>query len=78
MQPNSFRFVNNYLVGRQATVDEFSEPLVKNESDSDRMMRLSAYVMNEYDDRLQEVERYKVKFQENKRFVDDAKKKSKV
>ncbi|RXH78722.1 hypothetical protein DVH24_002240 [Malus domestica] len=78
MQPNSFRFVNNCLVGFQATVDEFGEPLVKNESDSDRMMRLSTYVMNEYDDRLQEVERYKVRFQENKRLMDDAKKKSKV
>ncbi|KAM1807632.1 hypothetical protein ACFX11_030611 [Malus domestica] len=34
--------------------------------------------MTEYDDRLREVERYKVKFQENKHFVDDARKKSKA
>ncbi|XP_050139965.1 uncharacterized protein LOC126616047 [Malus sylvestris] len=42
------------------------------------MIKLSAYVMTEYDDILQEVKRYKVKFQENKQLVDDARKMSKA
>ncbi|CAN6698291.1 unnamed protein product [Malus baccata var. baccata] len=42
------------------------------------MMRLSSYVMAEYDDRLSEVERYKVKFKENKQLVNNAKKTSKA
>nr|XP_028954200.1 GRIP domain-containing protein RUD3-like [Malus domestica] len=78
MQPRSFRYVNNCLAGRRSTVDELGEPLDENESDSDWMMRLSSYVMTEYNDRLREVERYKVKFQENKQFVNDARKMSKA
>ncbi|KAB2615818.1 GRIP domain-containing protein RUD3-like [Pyrus ussuriensis x Pyrus communis] len=66
MQPSSFTYVNNCL------------PLAENESDRDRMMRLSSYVMIEYDDKLREVERYKAKFKENKRFMDDTRKKSKA
>ncbi|CAN6566775.1 unnamed protein product [Malus baccata var. baccata] len=66
MQPSSFRYVNNCLVGHRSTVDELGEPLDKNESYHDRMMRLSSYVMTEYDDTLREVERYKAKFKENK------------
>ncbi|RXH71007.1 hypothetical protein DVH24_015629 [Malus domestica] len=34
--------------------------------------------MTEYDDRLREVERYKVKFKENKQLVNDARKMSKA
>ncbi|CAN6544085.1 unnamed protein product [Malus baccata var. baccata] len=41
-------------------------------------MRLSSYVMIEYDDRLREVERYKAKFKENKQLVNDARKTSKA
>ncbi|XP_050141390.1 uncharacterized protein LOC126617379 [Malus sylvestris] len=78
MQPSSFRYVNNCLAGHRSTIDEFGEPLDENESNRDRMMRLSSYVMTEYDDRLREVERYKVKFKENKQFVNDARKTSKA
>ncbi|XP_050108338.1 GRIP domain-containing protein RUD3-like [Malus sylvestris] len=78
MQPRSFRYVNNCLAGRRSTVDELGEPLDENESDRDWMMRLSSYVMTEYNDRLREVERYKVKFKENKQFVNDARKMSKA
>ncbi|KAM2249543.1 hypothetical protein ACFXTI_004171 [Malus domestica] len=67
MQPSSFRYVNNCLAGRQSTIDELGEPLDENESDRDRMMRLSSYV-----------ERYKVKFKENKQLVNDARKMSKA
>ncbi|XP_050117600.1 uncharacterized protein LOC126595306 [Malus sylvestris] len=78
MQPSSFRYVNNSLAGRRSTVDELGEPLDENESDRDRMMRLSSYVMIEYDDRLREVERYKANFKENKQLVNDARKMSKA
>ncbi|CAN6701013.1 unnamed protein product [Malus baccata var. baccata] len=78
IQPSSFRYVNNCLAGRQSTVDELGEPLDENESDRDRMMMLSSYVMTEYDDRLRELEWYKVKFKENKQFVNDARKTSKA
>ncbi|KAM1787106.1 hypothetical protein FF1_037270 [Malus domestica] len=63
---------------RRSTVVELGEPLEENESDRDRMMRLSSYVMTEYDDRLREFERYKAKFKENKQFVNDARKTSKA
>ncbi|CAN6552475.1 unnamed protein product [Malus baccata var. baccata] len=76
MQPSSFRYVNNCLERRQSTVDDLGELLDENESDCDRMMRLSSYVMTEYDDRLREVERYKAKFKENKQLVNDARKTS--
>ncbi|KAB2617444.1 hypothetical protein D8674_013313 [Pyrus ussuriensis x Pyrus communis] len=36
-------FVNNCLAGHRATIDEFGEPLIENESDRDWMMRLFAY-----------------------------------
>ncbi|CAN6551873.1 unnamed protein product [Malus baccata var. baccata] len=78
MQPSSFRSINNFLAGRRSTVDELSEPLDENESDRDWIMRLSSYVMIEYDDRLREVERYKAKFKENKQLVNDARKTSKA
>ncbi|CAN6692581.1 unnamed protein product [Malus baccata var. baccata] len=78
MQPSSFRYVNNCLAGRRSTVDELGEPLDENESNCDRMIRLSSYVMTEYDDILLEVERYKVKFKENKQFVNDTRKTSKA
>ncbi|KAB2605354.1 hypothetical protein D8674_005071 [Pyrus ussuriensis x Pyrus communis] len=78
MQPSSFRYVNNCLAGRRSTVDELGKPLDKNESDRDRMMRLSSYVMTEYDDRLREVKWYKKKFKENKQLVNDARKTSKA
>ncbi|KAB2634503.1 hypothetical protein D8674_038359 [Pyrus ussuriensis x Pyrus communis] len=78
IQPSSFRYVNNCLAGRRSTVDELSEPLDENKSDHERMMRLSSYVMTEYDDRLLEVERYKAKFKENNQLVNDARKTSKA
>ncbi|CAN6553647.1 unnamed protein product [Malus baccata var. baccata] len=62
----------------RSTIDELGEPLDENKSDRDWMMRLSSYVMTEYDDRLQEVERYKAKFKENKQLVNDARKMSKA
>ncbi|KAB2635073.1 hypothetical protein D8674_025607 [Pyrus ussuriensis x Pyrus communis] len=77
-EPSSFRYVNNCLAGRRSTVDELGEPLDENESDRDRMMRLSSYVMTEYDDRLREVERYKATFKENNQLVNNAKKMSKA
>ncbi|CAN6727076.1 unnamed protein product [Malus baccata var. baccata] len=76
--PSSFRYVNNCLAGRRSTVDELGKPLDENKSNRDRMMRLSSYVMTEYVDRLQEVERYKAKFKENKQFVNDTRKTSKA
>ncbi|KAB2628783.1 hypothetical protein D8674_033578 [Pyrus ussuriensis x Pyrus communis] len=78
MQPSSFMYVNNCLAGRRSTVNELSEPLDENESDRDRMMRLSSYVMTEYDNKLREVERYKAKFKENNQLVNDARKMSKA
>ncbi|XP_050104814.1 uncharacterized protein LOC126584499 [Malus sylvestris] len=78
MQPSNFRYVNNCLAGRRSTVDKLGEPLDENESDRDRMIRLSSYVMTEYEDRLQEVKRYKAKFKENKQLVNDARKMSKA
>ncbi|CAN6541230.1 unnamed protein product [Malus baccata var. baccata] len=58
MQPSSFRYANNCLAGRRSTIDELGEPLDENESDRDRMMRLSSYA----------------KFKENKQLVNDARK----
>ncbi|CAN6694829.1 unnamed protein product [Malus baccata var. baccata] len=78
MQPSIFKYVNNYLAKRRSIVDELGEHLDENESDHDWMMRLSSYVMTEYDDRLREVERYKAKFKENKQLVNDARKMSKA
>ncbi|KAB2611045.1 GRIP domain-containing protein RUD3-like [Pyrus ussuriensis x Pyrus communis] len=78
MQPSSFRYVNNCLAGRRSTVDELVEPLHENESDHDRIMRLSSYVMTKFDDRLREVEQYKAKFKENNQLVNDARKTSKA
>lgn len=40
----SFWYVNNCLVGRQVIVGEFDKPLVENESDRDRMMKLCVFV----------------------------------
>ncbi|KAB2631577.1 GRIP domain-containing protein RUD3-like [Pyrus ussuriensis x Pyrus communis] len=57
---------------------QLGEPLDENESDRDWMMRLSSYVMTEYDNRLREVERYKAKFKENNQLVNDARKTSKA
>ncbi|CAN6695854.1 unnamed protein product [Malus baccata var. baccata] len=62
----------------RSTVDELGEPLDETKSDRDRMMRLSSYVMTEYDDRLREVKRYKAKFKENKQLMNDARKTSKT
>ncbi|CAN6678134.1 unnamed protein product [Malus baccata var. baccata] len=62
MQPSSFRYVNNCLTGCRSTVDELGEPLDENESDRDRMMRLSSFA----------------KFKENKQLVNDARKTSKA
>ncbi|RXH95442.1 hypothetical protein DVH24_007942 [Malus domestica] len=74
--PKNFGYVNNFLVGHLFTFDELGEPLAKNESDRDRMLKLFSYVSNgdrlviqvmtEYDDRLREAERYKAKLKENK------------
>ncbi|KAB2632514.1 hypothetical protein D8674_028761 [Pyrus ussuriensis x Pyrus communis] len=77
-EPSSFQYVNNCLAGRRSTIDELGKPLDENESDRDQMMRLSSYVMTEYDNRLLEVERYKAKFKENNQLVNDAKKTSKA
>ncbi|KAB2597148.1 hypothetical protein D8674_000068 [Pyrus ussuriensis x Pyrus communis] len=63
---------------RRSTVDELGEPLDENKSDRDLMMRLSSYVMTEYDYRLREVEWYKAKFKENNQLVNDARKMSKA
>ncbi|KAM1340529.1 hypothetical protein ACFX2H_038907 [Malus domestica] len=71
-QPKDFGDINNCLAGRRFAFDELGEPLAKDESDCDRMLKLSSYVMAEYHDRLQEVERYKAKLKENKQLVDEA------
>ncbi|KAB2600490.1 hypothetical protein D8674_010761 [Pyrus ussuriensis x Pyrus communis] len=68
MQPSSFRYVNNFLARCRSTVDKLGEPLDENESDRDRMTRLSSYVMTEYDDRLRE----------NNQLVNDRRKTSKA
>ncbi|KAM1008626.1 hypothetical protein ACFX2A_005143 [Malus domestica] len=71
-RPKDFGDINNCLAGRRFAFDELGEPLAKDESDCDRMLKLSSYVMAEYHDRLQEVERYKAKLKENKQLVDEA------
>ncbi|KAM2397688.1 hypothetical protein ACFXTH_034460 [Malus domestica] len=73
-RPKDFGDINNYLAGRRFAFDELGEPLAKDESDCDRMLKLSSYVMAEYHDRLQKVERYKAKLKENKQLVDEARK----
>ncbi|CAN6555152.1 unnamed protein product [Malus baccata var. baccata] len=78
MRPKDFRYINNWLAGRRFTFDELGEPLAKDESDCDRMLKLFSYVMAEYHDRLREAERCKVKLKENKQLVNDARKTSKV
>ncbi|KAM1357191.1 hypothetical protein ACFX2H_031034 [Malus domestica] len=71
-RPKDFEDINNCLAGRRFAFDELGEPLANDESDCDRMLKLSSYVMAEYHDRLQEVERYKAKLNENKQLVDEA------
>ncbi|CAN6725522.1 unnamed protein product [Malus baccata var. baccata] len=78
MRPKNFGYINNCLAGRRFTFDELGEPLAKDESDCDRMLKLSSYVMAEYHDRLREAERCKVKLKENKQLVNDARKTSKA
>ncbi|CAN6707267.1 unnamed protein product [Malus baccata var. baccata] len=78
MRPKDFGYINNCLAGRRFTFDELGEPLSKDESDCDRMLKLSSYVMAEYHDRLREAERCKVKLKENKQLVNDARKTSKA
>ncbi|KAM1621825.1 hypothetical protein ACFXTN_018626 [Malus domestica] len=78
MRPKDFGYINNYLAGRRFTFDELGEPLAKDESDCDRMLKLSSYVMAEYHDRLREAELCKVKLKENKQLVNDARKTSKA
>ncbi|CAN6722537.1 unnamed protein product [Malus baccata var. baccata] len=78
MRPNDFGYINNCLAGRRFTFDELEEPLAKDESDCDRMLKLYSYVMAEYHDRLREAERCKVKLKENKQLVNDARKTSKA
>ncbi|XP_050154814.1 uncharacterized protein LOC126628941 [Malus sylvestris] len=78
MRPKDFGYINNCLAGCQFTFDELGEPLAKDESDCDRMLKLSSYVMAEYHDRLREAERCKVKLKENKQLVNDARKTSKA
>ncbi|CAN6683303.1 unnamed protein product [Malus baccata var. baccata] len=78
MRPKDFGYVNNCLAGRRFTFDELGEPLAKEESDCDRMLKLSSYVMAEYHDRLREAERCKVKLKENKQLVNDARETSKA
>ncbi|CAN6712914.1 unnamed protein product [Malus baccata var. baccata] len=80
MRPKDFGF----------TFDELGEPLANEESNCDRMLKLSSYhyfssddrlvmqVMAEYHDRLREAERCKVKLKENKQLVNDARKTSKA
>ncbi|CAN6722028.1 unnamed protein product [Malus baccata var. baccata] len=63
---------------RRFTFDELGEPLAKDESDCDRMLKLSSYVMAEYHDRLRKAERCKVKLKENKQLVNDARETSKA
>lgn len=43
-QPENFEYVNSCLAGRRFTFDELGEPLAKDESDCDRMLKLSSYV----------------------------------
>lgn len=43
-QPKSFEHVSNCLAGRRFTYEELGEPLAENESDCDRILKLSAYV----------------------------------
>ncbi|KAM1792090.1 hypothetical protein ACFX12_035984 [Malus domestica] len=64
--------------GRRFTFNELGEPLAEDESNCDRMLKLSSYVMVEYHDRLREVERCKMKLKENKQLVNDARKTSKT
>ncbi|CAN6685494.1 unnamed protein product [Malus baccata var. baccata] len=64
--------------GRRFTFDELGEPLAKDESDCDWMLKMSSYVLAEFHDRLREVERCKVKLKENKQLVNDARKLSKA
>ncbi|RXI00125.1 hypothetical protein DVH24_030615 [Malus domestica] len=71
-RPKDFGDINNCLAGRRFAFDKLGEPLAKDESDCDRMLKLSSYVMAKYHDRLQEVERYKAKLKENKQLVDEA------
>ncbi|CAN6688925.1 unnamed protein product [Malus baccata var. baccata] len=78
MRPKDFGYINNCLAGRRFTFDELGEPLAKDKSDCDRMLKLSSYVMAEYHDRLREAERCKVKLKENKQLVNDARKTSKA
>ncbi|CAN6728606.1 unnamed protein product [Malus baccata var. baccata] len=78
MRPKDFGYINNCLAGRRFTFDELGEPLAKDESDCDRMLKLSSYVMAEYHDRLREAERCKVKLKENKQLVNDARETSKA
>ncbi|XP_050147356.1 uncharacterized protein LOC126622633 [Malus sylvestris] len=78
MRPKDFGYINNCPAGRRFTFDELGEPLAKDESDCDRMLKLTSYVMAEYHDRLREVERCKVKLKENKQLVNDARKTSKA
>ncbi|CAN6678027.1 unnamed protein product [Malus baccata var. baccata] len=71
MRPKDFGYINNCLAGRRFTFDELEEPLAKDESDCDRILKLSSYhyfgsddrlvmqVMAKYHDRLREVERCK-------------------
>ncbi|KAM1513392.1 hypothetical protein ACFX1Z_024827 [Malus domestica] len=78
MRPKDFGYINNCLAGCRFTFNELGEPLAKDESDCDRMLKLSSYVMTEYHDRLREAERCKVKLKENKQLVNDARKTSKA
>ncbi|RXH84161.1 hypothetical protein DVH24_027060 [Malus domestica] len=73
----SFLYVNNCLARQEAIVAEFDEPVVENESDHDMMMKLYAFVMTEYDDRLMVVEQCNEKLREGKKLMDDAKKEHK-
>ncbi|CAN6568683.1 unnamed protein product [Malus baccata var. baccata] len=78
MRPKDFGYINNCLAGRRFTFDELGEPLAKDESDCDRMLKMSSYVMAEYHDRLREAKRCKVKLKENNQLVNDARKTSKA
>ncbi|CAN6551793.1 unnamed protein product [Malus baccata var. baccata] len=44
MRLKDFGYINNCLAGRRFTFDKLGEPLAKDESDCDRMLRLSSYV----------------------------------
>ncbi|KAM0966191.1 hypothetical protein ACFX2C_021990 [Malus domestica] len=43
MRPKDFGYINNCLAGRRFTFNELGEPLAKDESDCDRMLKLSSY-----------------------------------